>query len=114
MPIYQYRCKECDHQFEVRQRMTDDPLAHCPVCQGEIRRIVNSVGVVFKGKGFYVTDNRSGSSAVSPATKSDKDKAEKGDSGDSSASSEKSSTTETKETKPDKSPAPVNTAAGTT
>jgi putative FmdB family regulatory protein len=59
MPTYRYRCKECGHEFEVRQRMSDNPLTECPVCKGPVRRVVGSVGIVFKGSGFYVTDNRS-------------------------------------------------------
>lgn len=59
MPTYKYRCKECDHEFEARQRMSDKPLSECPVCGGDVRRVVGSVGIVFKGSGFYVTDNRS-------------------------------------------------------
>lgn len=59
MPLYTYRCNENDHEFQVRQRMMDDPLTECLVCGGPVRRIVSSVGVVFKGSGFYVTDNRS-------------------------------------------------------
>lgn len=58
MPTYQYRCKECGHKFEKRQRMSDDPIKECPVCGGSVRRVVGSVGIVFKGSGFYVTDNR--------------------------------------------------------
>lgn len=61
MPIYTYRCKDCDYQFEKRQRMADDPLTECVHCEeGHVRRVVNSVGIVFKGSGFYVTDNRNG------------------------------------------------------
>ena len=93
MPIYTYRCKECDHEFEVRQRMTDDPLTECPVCQGEVRRVVNSVGVVFKGKGFYVTDNRSGQSATLASGKSEK--SEKGGEAESSATATDNKTSET-------------------
>ena len=63
MPTYTYRCNECGHQFDQRQRMSDDPLTICPVCEGQIRRVLNSVGVVFKGSGFYVTDNRGKNSA---------------------------------------------------
>ena len=66
MPYYQYRCNDCEHEFEVRQRMSDDPLTDCPTCNGRIRRVVNSVGVVFKGSGFYVTDTRNGKSATIP------------------------------------------------
>lgn len=61
MPIYTYRCKDCDYQFEKRQRMADNPLTECVHCEeGHVRRVVNSVGIVFKGSGFYVTDNRNG------------------------------------------------------
>lgn len=59
MPTYKYRCKECGHEFEKRQRMSDEPLTECPVCGSEVRRVVGTVGIVFKGSGFYVTDNRS-------------------------------------------------------
>ncbi|MBK8988600.1 MAG: FmdB family transcriptional regulator [Chloroflexi bacterium] len=112
MPIYMYRCKECDHEFEVRQRMTDEPLSACPVCQGEIRRVVNTVGVVFKGKGFYVTDNRSGQNASLTAG-SKADKAEKSAAADSSSGGENRESSESKsgesssakETKPEKAPA---------
>jgi putative FmdB family regulatory protein len=83
MPIYMYRCRDCDHQFEQRQRMSDDPLKVCPVCEGGIRRVVNSVGVVFKGSGFYVTDNRGSNSANSKASSStsSEDSSSKEDSG---------------------------------
>ncbi len=75
MPLYSYRCIDNDHEFQVRQRMTDDPITECPVCGGPVRRVVSPVGVVFKGSGFYVTDNRSnrsngkGSKAKSSETK---------------------------------------------
>jgi putative FmdB family regulatory protein len=62
MPIYAYRCKECDHHFEARQRFSDSPLTDCPVCSGSVRRVISPVGIVFKGSGFYVTDNRNGRS----------------------------------------------------
>jgi putative FmdB family regulatory protein len=61
MPVYTYRCLDNDHEFQVRQRMMDDPLTECTVCGGPVRRVVSSVGIVFKGSGFYVTDNRSSS-----------------------------------------------------
>ncbi len=69
MPLYTYRCNENGHEFEARQRMMDDPLTECPICGGPVRRVVSSVGVVFKGSGFYVTDNRS-SNANGKSTKS--------------------------------------------
>jgi len=60
MPLYVYKCNNCEHQFEVRQRFSDEPLTDCPNCGGQIRRVINPVGVVFKGSGFYVTDSRNG------------------------------------------------------
>jgi putative FmdB family regulatory protein len=62
MPLYAYRCNDCSIEFEQRQKFSDDPLTECPNCEGHIRRVVNSVGIVFKGSGFYVTDNRNGKS----------------------------------------------------
>jgi hypothetical protein len=50
--------------------MTDDPLTECPVCGGPVRRVVGSVGIVFKGKGFYVTDHRSSNGRVQTPEKS--------------------------------------------
>jgi putative FmdB family regulatory protein len=58
MPIYAYGCKSCGHTFEVSQGMKDDPLKICPQCGKEIRRLITSgMGLIFKGSGFYVTDN---------------------------------------------------------
>lgn len=64
MPTYSYKC-ENGHQFDVRQRMTDTPLTECSVCGAAARRVVGSVGVVFKGSGFYITDNRNGANGSS-------------------------------------------------
>ncbi len=58
MPTYNYKCTNCDNRFEARQRFSDDPLTECPVCHGLIRRVITPVSVVFKGSGFYVTDNK--------------------------------------------------------
>ena len=86
MPTYIYRCNDCGHEFEVRQRMSDDSLTECPVCSGTVRRIVGSVGIVFKGSGFYVTDNRNsnGKGRVQTTEKKAEDNKEsKKDSGES-------------------------------
>lgn len=58
MPTYQYACTECGHRFEAVQSFTDDSLTTCPVCSGQLRKVYGSVGVVFKGSGFYRTDSR--------------------------------------------------------
>jgi len=65
MPIYGYRCSNCGHQFEIQQRMTDEPLKVCPKCQGKLTKILYPAGVIFKGSGFYTTDYKgSGSKAA--------------------------------------------------
>ena len=58
MPTYQYRCADCGRELEVVQKFTDASLTVCPKCSGDLRKVFNAVGVVFKGSGFYATDNR--------------------------------------------------------
>jgi putative FmdB family regulatory protein len=75
MPIYLYECDSCGLRFEKMQRMTEEPLSDCPECDGQVRRIIQPVGIIFKGSGFYVTDNRQGSSpTLAPPKEKDKDK----------------------------------------
>jgi putative FmdB family regulatory protein len=61
MPTYQYLCAECGHEFEVIQSFSDDAISTCEKCQGAVRKVYNSIGIVFKGSGFYKTDSRSAS-----------------------------------------------------
>lgn len=57
MPTYEYKCNECEEVFEVFQKITAEPLKECPVCGGEIKRLVSGgAGIIFKGSGFYTTD----------------------------------------------------------
>jgi putative FmdB family regulatory protein len=77
MPTYQYRCSDCSHEFEQYQRFTEDALTECPSCNGGIRRVIQPVGVVFKGSGWYITDSR---------------KSENGSSGNGTAKSDKNET----------------------
>lgn len=58
MPTYQYRCTECAAELEAFQKFTDPALTECPDCTGALRKVYSAVGVVFKGSGFYATDNR--------------------------------------------------------
>ena len=60
MPIYEYECNDCHFRFERKQRFDEEPIAMCPTCQGKARRIIHSVPIIFKGSGFYTTDNRKG------------------------------------------------------
>ena len=75
MPIYEYECYVCEHHFERKQRFDEEPVANCPQCQGKARRVINSVPIIFKGSGFYVTDNRK----FSDKDKSGEPAAEKGE-----------------------------------
>lgn len=82
MPIYLYQCDSCGVRFERVQHMTDAPLTDCPECDGRVHRVVQPVGVIFKGSGFYVTDNRRSSSATLGTTR---EKKEAGSSGETAA-----------------------------
>lgn len=65
MPTYSYACKNCGHAFDIRQEFTDDALTVCPECSGSLRKLFGSVGVTFKGEGFYRTDSRASSAGSS-------------------------------------------------
>jgi len=60
VPIYEYECGLCHFHFERRQGFDEEPVAMCPKCQGKARRVLHSVPIIFKGSGFYTTDNRKG------------------------------------------------------
>ena len=58
MPLYTYRCSNCGNEFDLRQSFSDEPIRICLVCDGDVRRVIQQVPVLFKGSGFYITDNR--------------------------------------------------------
>jgi putative FmdB family regulatory protein len=62
MPLYEYQCGTCGVRFERRQHMNDEPIKICPECGSDVHRLIQPVGIIFKGSGFYVTDNRAKSS----------------------------------------------------
>jgi putative FmdB family regulatory protein len=68
VPTYQYTCTACGHHLEAVQSFSDDPLTECPECNGRLRKLFSSVGIVFKGSGFYRTDSRSSSSSSDGAS----------------------------------------------
>ncbi len=81
MPIYAYRCESCGVQFERQQSFSDAPLKRCPECnKNTLRKVIGPVGVVFKGSGFYSTDNRSTSGLATPAKKEESGSSEKSES----------------------------------
>jgi len=75
MPIYVYKCKKCGYEFEELRSMTDGDRATCPKCGGEATRILaGSVGIIFKGKGFYSTDYKGKTSSASSNVKNKREK----------------------------------------
>lgn len=68
MPLYEYRCKQCGHQFEKIQSFSAPELTECPVCKGELERLISAPAIQFKGAGWYVNDYAGKSSK--PASKS--------------------------------------------
>jgi putative FmdB family regulatory protein len=96
VPTYSYACTVCGHAFDIQQSFSDDSLTVCPECDGRLRKVFSSVGVVFKGSGFYRNDARagagkSGKSSAIPAASS-ADSSAPATSGSSSSDSSSSST----------------------
>jgi putative FmdB family regulatory protein len=94
VPTYQYVCTNPDdkHEFEVVQSFSDPSVTECPQCGAPVRKVYGSVGVVFKGSGFYRTDSRSGSSSGGSSNGSTATKESSSDSSSSGSSSSTSST----------------------
>ena len=107
MPTYSYECTECADRFDVVQAFTDDALTTCDKCSGRLRKLFSSVGVVFKGSGFYRTDSRESGKK----TKSSTNGSSTSESGTSSGSSE--SKTPSSAEKSNSSSTPATAAAST-
>ncbi|MFP4619300.1 MAG: FmdB family zinc ribbon protein [Spirochaetaceae bacterium] len=115
MPTYDYECTECGYEFEYFQAMSDEPLSTCSSCGGRLRRLIGGgTGIIFKGSGFYVTDNGK-NNKVGQGNGSGKDKdndnknggsssAESSSKGDSSSTKESTSTGEGSQKKRGKQP----------
>jgi len=90
VPTYSYECTECGNRFDMVQAFTDDALTTCEECSGRLRKLFNSVGIVFKGSGFYRTDSREdGKKSKTSANGSSTSEASSSGSGEKSASSDK-------------------------
>lgn len=78
MPTYDYKCTVCSHNFEMFQPMSAEPVKVCPVCKGEVKRIIGpGLGPIYKGKGFYQTDYKStGSNSEKNKTKTGESKSD--------------------------------------
>jgi putative FmdB family regulatory protein len=98
VPTYQYACTECGNQLEAVQSFSDPALTECPNCQGKLRKVFNSVGIVFKGSGFYRNDSRGGNTGAEKPAGNDatpKKSDSSSTSSDSSSSTSSSSTPST-------------------
>ncbi|HEV8116653.1 MAG TPA: FmdB family zinc ribbon protein [Acidimicrobiales bacterium] len=90
MPTYEYACKQCGEHLDVVQRFTDDALTTCPSCAGSLRKVFGTIGISFKGSGFYKNDSRSSGNGTH------QEKTEKPEKKDESSSSDKAGSTTTK------------------
>ena len=107
MPTYQYACTnaDCGNRFELVQSFSDPAASECPVCGQSVRKVYGSVGVVFKGSGFYRTDSRAGNKASVKAESSSTTTAE------TSSSSRESSSTSSTSSSSSASTAPAQAAS---
>lgn len=98
MPLYEYECKPNHHRFEVRHGINESPVHTCPECGGEVRRVINPVGIVFKGSGFYATDSRKSASpatgSVSSGTKESKESSDSSSKTDAATGGESKGSTD--------------------
>lgn len=102
MPVYTYRCTSCGVQFERHQFFQDAPLKTCPKCRKKsLRKVITPTKVIFKGSGFYATDNRS-PSGDKPSSGEKSSAGDKSPSGEKSSTGEKSNGKSATETKSDK------------
>jgi putative FmdB family regulatory protein len=105
MPTYQYACPDCGHEFELRQKFTDEPVKRCPKCERRhVYRVINQVAVTFKGSGWYITDSK-GSDIKKVQHKGEQPPAEKTGDTPSTPSPETSSSSSSSPSSPSSSPA---------
>ncbi len=71
MPLYEYQCAKCGERVEIIQKISGPPYKHCPKCGGEMRKLISSPAIQFKGSGFYKTDYASKKPETSSETKSE-------------------------------------------
>ncbi|MEP7284705.1 MAG: FmdB family zinc ribbon protein [Chloroflexota bacterium] len=91
MPVYTYEC-ENGHRFEVKQHFSDASLTECITCGAKVHRVIQPVGVVFKGSGFYVNDSRGKQNLATVGTKKDEAKTSESSSNGSDSAAASAST----------------------
>jgi putative FmdB family regulatory protein len=110
MPIYVYRCADCNAEIEKRQGFSDAPLTMCEDCGGRLRRVLQPAGVIFKGSGFYSTDYRNGTHGKKATADSADGGSTTSSDGGTSSKSEKSESTGAKTEGGDKKAQPAASA----
>ena len=94
MPVYEYICKACDHEFERKQRISDNPLKKCPECGAmKAKRLISRTSFVLKGGGWYsdLYSSTRGDSAKSESSAESTSKPDSSSKSESSSSSKPSS-----------------------
>lgn len=95
MPLYEYQCQQCKETLEAIQRFSEDPYTICPTCGGELKKLISSPAIQFKGAGWYVNDyGKSGSKSPASASSSSDDGG-----GSKSSESKETKSSESKESK---------------
>ena len=116
MPIYEYRCQDCDYEFERMQKFSDPPLQDCPSCNGDVQKLISRSTFHLKGDGWYVTDYARKSGANGSSNSNDSDGSGKSDSSgknDSSSQSETSSESKASSTSTSKTDSSSKTSSPT-
>jgi putative FmdB family regulatory protein len=113
VPTYEYRCKACGHELEIVQRFSDDALTRCESCGADqLRKVFGSVGISFKGSGFYKNDSRGKSSSTTPSTAGEKTTSSSDSTGSGSPDSSSSTSSDSKSsTTPAKTPSPSSSSS---
>jgi putative FmdB family regulatory protein len=91
LPLYEYRCLQCDAHFEKIQKFSDPPIKRCEICGGRLEQLLSSPAIQFKGSGWYITDY---------ARKSSSETSSKGDGAASTKTESKSTKSESKPAEP--------------
>lgn len=122
MPTYEYACTSCGEHTEIAQSFSDPPLAQCPRCDGPVRKVYGSVGIVLKGSGFYKTDSRASTNGAKSSKNGDRSEPSSsgketttgggGDSGSSSGSGSSGAGSSGSGASASGSSAPANSSSG--
>jgi putative FmdB family regulatory protein len=113
MPIYEYHCLDCGHEFDLLQKFSDPPVTTCPSCSGTVKKLISRSAFHLKGDGWYVTDyaRKSGKNGSSSSSAKDSDTSKSSDTADTSSAPKDSATADTSTNKDTAKAAGASTAA---